>query len=228
MLKKRNLIVFDIDDTLTKSEFQHQSAYVNTMKYFGITNINTDWKTYKHHTDSYILSKNYEANLKKPFEFSFIPDFEVKMTEELLKLKPTEEIVGARAIVDFFINYSDYAITFATGSLLQPALIKLNQAGIPHQKDLVISSNTIFKREGIVKAAIEKAKTVYNVEAFDTIISIGDGLWDLTTARNLDIHFIGIGTKNLEDFKSNNCKVTITDWSDFDLKSVELKLGIVN
>ncbi len=31
-----NLIVFDIDDTLTKSEYQHKLAYVNTMKEFGI------------------------------------------------------------------------------------------------------------------------------------------------------------------------------------------------
>ena len=75
MLKKKNLIVFDIDDTLTKREFQHQSACVTTMKHFGITDINTLWKTYKHHTDSYILSKNYEANFKKPFDFSFITEF---------------------------------------------------------------------------------------------------------------------------------------------------------
>jgi phosphoglycolate phosphatase-like HAD superfamily hydrolase len=228
MSKKKNLIVFDIDDTLTKSEFQHQLAYVNTMKHFGITEINTHWKTYKHHTDSYILSENYEVNLKRDFTFSFIPDFETKMTEELLKLKQTEEIVGARAIVDFFMNETNYAITFATGSLLQPALVKLKQAGIAHNKDLVVSSNTIFEREGIVTEAITRAKQIYNVETFDSIISIGDGLWDLATARNLEVHFIGIGSKNSEDFKSNNCKVIIDDWTDFDLKAAELELGIVN
>ena len=57
-----NLIVFDIDDTLTKSEYQHQLAYVNTMKEFGITDINENWREYTHHTDSYILKKNYENN----------------------------------------------------------------------------------------------------------------------------------------------------------------------
>ncbi len=228
MLKKKNLIVFDIDDTLTKSEFQHQLAYVNTMKHFGITEINTHWKTYKHHTDSYILSKNYEANLKCDFVFSFIPDFETKMTEELLKLKPTEEIIGAKAIVDFFMNETNYAITFATGSLLQPALVKLKQAEITHNKYLVVSSNTIFEREGIVAEAITRAKQVYNVDAFESIISIGDGLWDLTTASNLGIHFIGIGTKNSNDFKRNHCKVHIKDWTGFDLKTAELELGIVN
>ena len=36
-----NLIVFDIDDTLTKSEVQHQHAYVETMNYFGIKKINS-------------------------------------------------------------------------------------------------------------------------------------------------------------------------------------------
>ena len=59
-MQKKNLIVFDIDDTLTKSEDQHQTAYVSTMHHFGITNINQNWKTYLHHTDSYILKENYE------------------------------------------------------------------------------------------------------------------------------------------------------------------------
>ena len=226
MMKKKNLIVFDIDDTLIKSEFQHQLAYVNTMKAFGITDINQDWKHYKHHTDSYILSKNYEANRNAPFDFSFIPDFEAKMTEELLQLKPTCEIEGARGIVDYFVEETDYAIVFATGSLKQPALVKLRQAQITHNEELVVSSNVIFEREGIVGEAITRAKRFYQVDNFENIISIGDGIWDLETARNVNVHFIGIGNKNFEDFKNENCKVTMDDWTGFDLKDAELKLGI--
>lgn len=92
-MKKKNLIVFDIDDTLTKSENQHQQAYVDAMLHFGISEINKDWKTYKNMTDSYILKKNYEANLEKDFNMkSFIPEFENKMTELFLALPKTKEI----------------------------------------------------------------------------------------------------------------------------------------
>ena len=62
-----NLIVFDIDDTLTKSEVQHQHAYIEAMKHFGINNINQNWTDYKHMTDSFILKENFErkAQTKK-------------------------------------------------------------------------------------------------------------------------------------------------------------------
>lgn len=221
-----NLIVFDIDDTLTKSEFQHQLAYVNTMKEFSITKIDKNWGAYKHHTDSYILKKNYENNSQNKFQFSFITDFENRMTELLLTLKKVSEIEGAKNFINYISNKIDYAMAFATGSLLKPAFVKLNQAGINYNKELVVGSNNIYDREGIVKEAIERAKKFYNVKTFDSIISVGDGIWDLKTAKNLDLHFIGIGLKNYTDFKAKNIKVHIKNWNEFDLVKAEQKLGI--
>lgn len=223
-----NLIVFDIDDTLTKSEYQHQLAYVSTMKEFGITEINQNWKEYKHHTDSYILKVNYEKNYSEKFHFSFIKRFEKRMTEIMLSLKKVSEIKGAKKILNFLGDETNYAISFATGSLLEPAFIKLNQAGIKYHKELVVGSNEIYEREGIVKKAIAKAKEFHKVKSFDNIISVGDGLWDLKTARNLGVYFIGIGTKNYPDFKNEQIKVHIRDWEEFDLTQAEIKLGIRN
>lgn len=221
-----NLIVFDIDDTLTKSEDQHQLAYVNAMKEFGILEINQNWKEYEHHTDSFILKENYENNLDEIFDFSFIPKFESRMTELILSLDKVSEISGAKNIVDFFTKKTNYAISFATGSLLKPAFIKLNQAAIEYDENLVVGSNEIYEREGIVKMAIEKANKHYGVQSFDEIISVGDGIWDLKTARNLGLYFIGIGMKNYADFQKENVKVHIKDWNEFDLELTEQKLGI--
>jgi phosphoglycolate phosphatase-like HAD superfamily hydrolase len=44
--------------------------------------------------------------------------------------------------------------------------------------------------------AIENAKELYNINQFERIISVGDGLWDLTTAVRLGVEFIGIGNSN--------------------------------
>lgn len=225
-MKKQNLIVFDIDDTLTKSENKHQESYVNTMLDFGITEINQDWKSYQNVTDSYILKVNYEANLNKTFDFSFIPEFEEKMNEKILALPKAEEIAGASKIVDFFMKETDYAICFATGSLLQPAYIKLTQANINFVPDLLEASNNIYTREEIVKSAIEKAKKYFQVNEFTNIISVGDGIWDLKTARNLGVHFLGIRDKNLADFKQENIKSHISDWNDFDFNKIQTALGI--
>ena len=226
-MKKENLIVFDIDDTLTKSENQHQEAYVKTMIDFGITEINQDWKSYPNVTDSHILKLNYEANFNKEFELSFISDFERRMTERMLALNKTEEIKGASKIVDFFMNETNYAICFATGSLLAPALIKLEHANINFVPELVEASNTIFTREEIVKSAIKKAKNYFGVATFKNIISVGDGIWDLKTAKNLGIHFLGIRDKNLPDFKQNNIKSHITDWTNFDFNQIQTELEII-
>ena len=226
-MQKKNLIVFDIDDTLTKSESQHQTAYVNTMIDFGITEINQDWKSYPNVTDSHILKLNYEANFKKDFQLNFIPKFEKRMTEKMLVLSKTEEIKGASKIVDFFMKETNYAICFATGSLLQPALIKLEQANINFVPDLVETSNRIYTREGIVKSAIKKAKNYFQVKEFANIISVGDGIWDLKTARNLGVHFLGIRDKNLQDFKKENIKSHITDWNNFDFNKIKKQLEII-
>ena len=220
------LIVFDIDDTLTKSECQHQLAYVNTMKEFGITKINQAWSEYEHHTDSYILKVNFEANLKKDFDFGFVEKFESRMTQILLTLKQVSEIAGARDCITSFSKRSDYAIAFATGSLLQLALIKLNQAEIYFNEQLVVGSNSVFSREEIVQGAINQAKLFHQVEHFEQIISVGDGIWDLNTARNLGLHFIGIGNKNLHDFKQARIQYHIEDWKEFSLETMEQKFGI--
>ncbi len=226
-MKKKNLIVFDIDDTLTKSENQHQTAFVNTMIDFGITEINQNWKSYKNVTDSYILKQNFEANFKKDFDLSLISGFEDKMTETFLKLSNTVEIEGANNVVNFFMKETNYAICFATGSLLKPALIKLEQASINFVPTLVAASNSIYTREDIVKTAIKKAENYFQVDEFDNIISVGDGIWDLKTARNLGIHFLGIRNKNVVDFQNENIKSHIGDWIEFDFQKIKKELEII-
>jgi phosphoglycolate phosphatase-like HAD superfamily hydrolase len=226
-MKKKNLIIFDIDDTLTKSENQHQTAFVNAMINFGITEINKNWKSYKNVTDSYILKQNFETNLDRDFDISFIVDFEDEMTSLFLKEAETVEIEGAKKAVDFFMRETDYAICFATGSLLKPALIKLAQANINFVPALVESANSIYTREDIVKSAINKAKNYFQVQEFENIISVGDGIWDLRTARNLGIHFLGIRNKNLVDFKQENIKSHIVDWTDFDFQKIKKALQII-
>lgn len=216
-----NLIVFDIDDTLTKSEYQHQLAYVNAMKHFGINDINTDWKSYAHHTDSFILKENYEFNKKDTFSLTFIEEFEEQMASLILKLDPVSEIRGASQTVAFFEKHPNYCVAFATGSLLAPAYIKLDQAGINYNPQLVIGSNSNFEREAIVAKAIDTAKIKANISSFENIISVGDGIWDLKTAKNLNLSFIGIGVKNTEDFNREHIKYHINDWHDFDLQTAE-------
>ena len=216
-----NLVVFDIDDTLTKSERQHQSSFVKAMKDFGIIEIDTNWKSYQHHTDSFILKENFERNLNTSFNFSFMDEFESCMYDHISKLHPVSEIADAKRILTAFSKNSNYVVAFATGSLLKPALLKLHQIELDFDETLVIGSNSIFDREGIVSQAIENAKQFYGINSFEHIISVGDGIWDLKTARNLGLHFMRIGLKNDDDFQKENIKYHIKDWTEFQLSKFE-------
>lgn len=210
------LFVLDIDDTLTRSESQHQTAYVEAMKARGIVDIDQHWKGYTHHTDSYILKENFLRNKSTPFSFSFIEEFEPTMLAFLRELKPVHAIEGALDALEA-MREQGVGVCMATGSLLEPAFLKLKQAGIPYEPELVAASNRLFSRESIVENAIERAKAAYEVEGFDRIVSVGDGLWDLKTARNLGLEFIGIGNKNIVDFQRESCAHHMVDWTSFDL-----------
>lgn len=213
-----NLVVFDIDGTLTNSEFQHQTAYVEAMKDIGITDINDDWKTYAHHTDSFILNENYKANFNQDFDPFLLPAFETKMIEVMRNMNPVKEIKGAHELLDHLIQ-KNYALAFATGSLKAPALLKLEQAKLWHVESLIATANDHITREAIVKDAIAKAKSYYQEETFDAIISVGDGLWDLQTARNLNLHFMGVGPKHEATFKKENIPIYNKDWKNFNFEA---------
>ena len=220
-MKKKNLIVFDIDDTLTSSEKKHTDSLLFAMDNMGIKNVDTDWRNYANATDSYIVKKNFERVFQKDFSLELLEDFEKVMTDHFVTYPDSKEVLGAKKIVDFFEKETNYGVCFATGSLFQPALLKLEQAGIVFSQDVLETSNQIYTREGIVSSAIDKAKKYYNVTDFDHIISFGDGLWDVITAENLGLHFVGVNKRNVEDFKKQNVLYHIEDWISFDLNRAE-------
>lgn len=61
-----------------------------------------------------------------------------------------------------------------------------------------------MSREEIVRQAIESSLCFYRIERFSRIVSIGDGTWDVNTARSLRPPFVGIawgaGADRLKSF----------------------------
>lgn len=192
---KNTLFIFDIDGTLTDSVPMYLISVTRSMLAMGISDIDTDYDNYKHHTDSYALRYNYERNFGKTFPNGMLDDFETDLVYQMSTFDPVKEIKGARVLIQFFIN-NQIPFCFATGALPKPAVIKLEQCNIWYDEKLLATSKTHESREGFVIDAIERAKTFYKKEKFDNIISLGDGIWDLKTAQNLSLDFIGIGDKN--------------------------------
>lgn len=194
-MKKKSLIVFDIDGTLTDSVIQHQKAFTETLLEIGVSEINSEFKSFKHHTDSFIAKEIYEYNQKKPFSKEKMNQFENGLFKRIQSLKFIE-IKGAKELIEKLQKGTEFGICFATGSLRKPAEHKLNSIGIEFKEWQLVASDNIYERESIVEKAIMNSFDNYAVEKFNRIISVGDGLWDLVTAENLRLEFIGVGETN--------------------------------
>lgn len=215
-MKKKNLIVFDIDGTLTDSVQIHQKAFTEMLYKVGVKSINSEFKTFKHHTDSFIAKEIYETDKGGIFPESKIIEFEKGLTEKICAEK-IEEIKGAKELIENIEKNTEFGICYATGSLLRPAKYKLESIKLNYNEELLIASDEIYSREEIVLTAIDKAKTFYNVEKFNRIISVGDGLWDLLTAKFLNLEFIGVGLKNKKTLDDNGAKLVIEDLRGFEI-----------
>lgn len=211
---KTRLIVFDIDDTISATASLHQRLFTECLIDLGVQQIDTNYGAYLHHTDSYIAKLIYEKDRGIPFSNAILQEFE-KLLYTKLQQYPIQEIEGAQSTISYLKETSNIAIAFATGSLLQPALYKLEQLDLRIDPELVVASNQLETREGIVSNAIDRAKNHYQVDEFDTIISVGDGVWDLKTARNLSLNFIGVSEKNKKVLLENGANTILADLTNF-------------
>lgn len=216
-MKKRSLIVFDIDGTLTDSVIQHQKAFTETLFEIGVSEINSEYKSFKHHTDSFIAKEIYENNQNKPFTKEKMQKFKNGLTERI-HLINFKEIRGAKELVENLQKESEFGVCYATGSLRKPAEHKLNSIGLEFKDWQLVASDKIYERENIVKTAIKNSCENYDVEIFERIISVGDGLWDLLTADNLKLEFIGLGEKNRELLIQEGATKVIQDLTEFKIE----------
>lgn len=214
----KNLIVFDIDGTLSDSVQIHQEAFIQALKEIGVTNLPKSLNTFKHHTDSYISKYIYESITSHTFTAEILDTFQ-KSLFSVIKKSAIEEIKGAKQLLQEIELTKEIGYCFATGSMLLPAKYKLDQIVISFHEDQLVTADTHYSREDIVLTAIDQAKKYYKVNHFERVISIGDGIWDLKTAFKLNLDFIGIGIKNQEVMQANGMKEFYKDLNDIKIET---------
>lgn len=219
MRRIKSLIVFDIDGTLCDSVGLHQNAFAQALRKIGVQSVPSELNGFKYHTDSYIARTIYEADQKTDFSNAKLKAFE-KLIWQAIQNITICEIPGAAQSLHYLHSQTDFGICFATGSLQKPAQHKLSSVGIPFKEEQLTTANEFEDREKIVEAAIKKALHFYQTESLDRIISVGDGLWDLVAAQNLNIEFIGIGAVNKEVMLEHGMTAHCNDFNDFHLRII--------
>lgn len=217
----KNLVIFDIDGTVANSEKQHTDSINYGFQQTGCVDVNRNWNSYAHVTDYHVYSKIFEVNHKRKATHDDIDIFQSYVVERLYELPVIEEIPGAVDFIQKVWNSDEWDHAFATGSLYETALKKLGDPGIKFKPGIVIASNRIESREGLIHAATEAAKRMFQVNTYENILSCGDALWDVKTAHSLNLPLLGVGLDHKQQLLEAGVKHHIDNWIGLEVSDLK-------
>lgn len=193
-----NLAILDIDGTLTDTGDVDTECFLNALRdSFALADIEIDWSIYTHATDAGILEELFQRHFKRSPAKAEIAHMQKSFVGHLQRMhshnnSAFSSVAGAEGFLTHLDRNSAWASVVATGSWALSALFKLRAANLPVACP-IISSDDGTSREVILKKAIEVSQNFYHVKTFSRIVSVGDGVWDVRTARSLRLPFVGIG-----------------------------------
>jgi phosphoglycolate phosphatase-like HAD superfamily hydrolase len=196
-----NLAIFDIDGTLTESNDIDDACYIQAFEdVLGIRGINTNWLDYRYQTDSGLAREICRQHLDRDPSIAEIGKLRSRFAG-LLSLavnsgQPIREVRGAAAVLRWLGGLPRWKPAIATGGWREPARFKLASAELPVEGLPWAHADDALDRVDITRMAISRAKERYGRFAFETIVYIGDGIWDVRAAKSLGIGFLGIAAGN--------------------------------
>jgi len=217
------LAIFDIDGTLTNTNSVDNDCFVKALaEAHAITNIDTDWATYPHTTDSGITLHIFQEKFGRSPEETELGKFKrcfVNMLSEQYRSNSSSfaEIGGASIALNRLKRESDWVVAIATGCWRESALLKLKAAKLDIDGIPAAYAEEGLSREEILKAAVSQSMEKYRLSSFEKIVSIGDGLWDVRTARRLSFSFLGVGCgESAAMLYQAGARHVIEDFADYD------------
>jgi phosphoglycolate phosphatase-like HAD superfamily hydrolase len=109
--------------------------------------------------------------------------------------QPIREIPGAAVLLHSLRADRRWLVAIATGGWSVSARFKLASAGLVVDNCPWASADDAVDRADILRTAIERAGQKYGQGAFEKVVYVGDGVWDVRAAKALGIGFLGLSTE---------------------------------
>ena len=206
-----NLIIFDIDGTLTDTLDLDDELYRQALSnLFDINLQDEKWEEYKKSstgTDNGLIHEIFINELKRNPKYGEINQLKLYFTQ-LLKSKLNDspklfkEIPGAVTFFNNMMKSSANKVAVATGSWKESGALKLQSINLTVKNIPYGNSDSLNKRKDIIADVIYQATGVFYRQNFRRIIYFGDGAWDFEASRSLGIDFIGVDSRKTGNLKN--------------------------
>jgi len=193
-----NLVVFDIDGTLTDTKRSDLDWYLRALKdEFDVdateeTVVEDDLVTDTGFAQA-LFRKARGANLSGA-DIARLRSRFMSYLEEAVRLDPglIQEIPGAAHLFESLNINPQWKAAVATGCWERSAIYKLQHSGLYNAGIPMATCDDASRRSMIVTLAIGRALLAYRANRFDRIVVVGDRPWDVRVAAMLNFPFIGI------------------------------------
>lgn len=214
----RTTVIFDVDGTLVQTMALEAECYVATCKkYFAVADVDTDWTNYRSTTDPGVAIELHERHWGRSptsLELRSFHDLLVKQLRNETACNPAQsrETPGASRLLAVLKERPEFNVAIATGAWREPIEIKLAAAGLAIGDFPLVSADDAIDRAAIVSLAQRSV-----AQSSAKCILVGDGVWDVMTARTLNIAFLGVGNgEQAERLHSAGAKHVVGDFQDID------------
>lgn len=215
------LAIFDIDGTLTNTTVVDDECYrAAVAEVLSLTAAEVLWSEAPHVTDTGIaiwLWQKHRGRAPTTGELKRVQSrFSDLLRAELAAAPHRFTAIRGAGNVVARLRAEGWAVALATGGWRVSAALKLRAAEISCADVVLACSDDAWTREQIVQAARDRAEVLAG-GPFQRVVSVGDGPWDVRTARALGLPFVGIGSgENADRLRACGARVVIDhleDWS---------------
>ena len=202
-----NLVIFDIDGTITKTNPVDQECFRLTSESIFKQEIETiDFHEFRNITDSAVVFELYQKyegrNPSRDEYFEFRKLFK-KNLKDLFRSNTEgfEAVDGIQTLLHELAEHDKWSFIIATGCWKFSAKFKLESSGFYVKELDMVTADDGLTRDRIILNAIEQATKKNKGNSFKRTVYVGDAVWDITSCYNLKIPFIGIEAEENEKKK---------------------------